>query len=196
MAPLFETIKSFKDVPINSDGVDTVNFLDASDDLFGSKVFGFVQSDIRSNISASLGVRTFFENHQDSSQTLEELVKSEAASGDQRKHGTACLVRLLRGLALTQCALKHMQDHPKEELHVCFKSAYDSVLKHHHAWVVRGVVYVAIRAVPYRQDFYQRISSGEPAEKFDPELNSWLQALEEIISRMKQFLENGGYGRM
>ncbi|KIK50067.1 hypothetical protein GYMLUDRAFT_51409 [Collybiopsis luxurians FD-317 M1] len=199
MAPLFETIKSFSDVQITSDGVDTTNFLEASDglvtmfDLFGSKIFGFVQSDIRSNIS---GVRTYFEAHRDSSQSLEELVKLEAASGDQRKHGTACLVRLIRGLALTQHALKRMQDHPNDELHLCFKSAYDVVLSHHHAWVVRRVVYVAIRAVPHRRDFYHRISSGEPAEKFNPEFDKWLQALAGIVQRMKSFLEDGGYGRI
>ncbi|KAJ4474854.1 glycolipid transfer protein [Lentinula aciculospora] len=197
MAPLFETIKSFNDVQISSDGVDTAGFLEATEgvvamfDLFGSKIFGFVQSDIRSNIG---GVRTRYQTHQDCSQTLEELIKFEVTNGDHQRHGTACLVRLIRGLALIQHALKRMQDYPDDELHVCFKSAYDVVLKHHHAWIVRSVVTVAIRAVPHRHDFYHVISCGEPSEKFDPELGKWLQALEVIVKRMKYFLEGGGYG--
>ncbi|KAF8825492.1 glycolipid transfer protein [Lentinula edodes] len=199
MAPLFETIKSFHDVQISSEGIETVGFLEATEglvamfDLFGSKIFGFVQSDIRNNIG---GVRTRYQTHKDSSQTLEELVKFEVINGDHHRHGTACVVRLIRGLALIQHALQRMQDHPDDELHVCFKSAYDVVLRHHHAWVVRGVVTVAIRAVPHRRDFYQVISCGEAPEKFDPELGKWLQALEVIVKRMKDFLESGGYGNV
>ncbi|KAJ3993577.1 glycolipid transfer protein domain-containing protein [Lentinula boryana] len=198
MAPLFQTIKSFSDVQISPEGVDTVDFLEATEgvvtmfDLFGSKIFGFIQSDIRGNIG---GVRTRYQTYQDSSRTLEELVKSEGIHEDHR-HGTACMVRLVRGLALIQHALKRMQEHPNDELHVCFKSAYDVVLKQHHAWVVRSVVTVAIRAVPHRRDFYHVISCGEPSDKFDPELNKWLQALEVIVGRMKDFLETGGYGKI
>ncbi|KAJ3717701.1 glycolipid transfer protein [Lentinula raphanica] len=198
MAPLFETIKSFHDVRISSEGIDTAGFLDATDgvvamfDLFGSKIFGFIQTDLRNNIG---GVRTRYQSNQDASKTLEELVKSEGTQGDQR-HATACMVRLVRGLALIEHALKRMQDHPSDELHVCFKSAYDVVLRHHHAWVIRSVVTVAIRAVPHRRDFYHVISCGEPSDKFDPELKKWLQGLEVIVRRLKDFLEGGGYGRI
>ncbi|KAF9070598.1 glycolipid transfer protein [Rhodocollybia butyracea] len=189
MAPLFERIKSF----------DT-SFLEASDglvtmfDLFGSRVFGFVQSDIKSNIG---GVRAYYENHQNSSKTLEDLVRSEA--GSHPKHGTACLIRLIRGLALTQHALKHMQDHPSDELHVCFKNAYDVVLRHHHAWVVRGVVNVSMSSHPRRPTSTRFLSlylSGEPAERFDPELGKWLKALGDIVTRIKDFLEGGGHGKV
>ncbi|KAJ3776401.1 glycolipid transfer protein [Lentinula raphanica] len=214
MAPLFETIKSFHDVRVSSEGIDTAGFLDATDgvvamfDLFGSKIFGFIQTDLRNNIG---GVRTRYQSNQDASKTLEELVKSEGTHGDQR-HATACMVRLVRyvlqryshpyihtvhsGLALIEHALKRMQDHPSDELHVCFKSAYDVVLRHHHAWVIRSVVTVAIRAVPHRRDFYHVISCGEPSDKFDPELKKWLQGLEVIVRRLKDFLEGGGYGRI
>ena len=55
---------------------------------------------------------------------------------------------------------------------------------------------VAIRAVPHRRDFYSRLTEGGSHEKFDEELVKWLQGLEKIVRRMKQFLEGGGYGRV
>ena len=36
-----------------------------------------------------------------------------------------------------------MQANPTRELHVCFKASYDTVLKHHHSFVIRSVVYVS-----------------------------------------------------
>lgn len=109
------------------------------------------------------GVRKRYGAHVDSSKTLETFVQSEASEVGKRE-GTACLVRLIRYVSFHPCnlyrfadcvfpsrysasafiqhALQHMQDHPNEELHVCFRSAYDVVLKHHHAWVLQKVLYV------------------------------------------------------
>ncbi len=53
---------------------------------------------------------------------------------------------------------------------------------------------VAIRAVPHRHDFYARLAQGGSHEKFDSELAKWLAGLEVVILRMKDFLEQGGYG--
>ena len=60
--------------------------------------------------------------------------------------------------------------------------------------LVCGVVavQVAIRAVPHRQDFYRRASEGAPLDEFDAELAKWLVGLDTIVSRMRQFLEQGG----
>jgi hypothetical protein len=55
---------------------------------------------------------------------------------------------------------------------------------------------VAIRAVPNRRDFYNRLTEGTSHDKFDEELVKWLQGLEKIVNRMKNFLERGGYGRV
>ncbi|THV03705.1 glycolipid transfer protein [Dendrothele bispora CBS 962.96] len=196
MAPYFETVKSFADIPI-SDGIDTKSFLEASDglvmmfSLFGSQVFGFVQSDIRNNIN---GVRNRYQSSEECSRTLESLAENEAK--EPRRDGTACLVRLIRGLSLTCQALQNMQRDKSAELHVCFKKSYDSVLKHHHTFIIRSVVYVAIRAVPNRRDFYDKIAQGGSQEKLDEELCRWLEALDVIVNRMSSFLENKGFGRV
>ncbi|KAJ7260133.1 glycolipid transfer protein domain-containing protein [Mycena rebaudengoi] len=197
MAPYFETAKSFADVPITDSGVETDSFLLASDglvsmfDLLGSGVFGFVQADIRSNIA---GVRERYESTRAESGSLEDLVRYENAMG--AKHGTQCLVRLIRGLAFTCLALQNTQSDPKCTLHLCFKRAYDVVLRHHHSFVVRSVISVAIRAVPRRDHFYAQIAQDGDAEKFEGELKRWLVGLDVIVQRMKGFLEVGGYGRV
>lgn len=48
-----------------------------------------------------------------------------------------------RGLALTCKALQNMQADTSCELHVCFKRSYDSVLRHHHPFLIRTVVSVS-----------------------------------------------------
>ncbi|KAF9255010.1 glycolipid transfer protein [Marasmius fiardii PR-910] len=197
MTPYFETVKSFADVRTTESGIDTQDFLEASDglvkmfDLFGSAVFGFVQSDIKGNIA---GVRARFEATRDKSNTIEHLAEEEAK--ENKRVAIACLVRLVRGLYFTHQALENTQSDASSELHVCFKRAYDVVLKHHHGFIVRNVVYVAIRAVPHRADFFTCIAQGGSQEKLDTELRKWLDGLGGLVQRIKTFLEAGGYGRV
>ncbi|TEB24895.1 glycolipid transfer protein [Coprinellus micaceus] len=187
--PHFESVKSFAEVPITDVGVDSGAFLEASDglvqmfDLFGSGVFGFVQMDLRSNIN---GVRSRYEGQPDSSGTLEELRPPEGAASStstSQKYATACLVRL----RLPVKPLQNMQSDHSSELHV---------LRHHHSFIIRSVVSVAIRAVPRRTDFYHRLSQGAPSDKFDEELGKWLSGLDVIVKRISEFLSSGGYGRV
>ncbi|KAF9457616.1 glycolipid transfer protein [Collybia nuda] len=197
MAPYFETVKSFADVSVSENGIETESFLEAADglvqmfDLLGSGIFGFVQTDIRNNIA---GVRGRYDATPSISSTLEMLVKAE--SQESQKHGTPCLVRLTRGLSFTCQALENMQSDKSCELHVCFKKSYDTVLKHHHSFLVRSVVSVAIRAVPRRSDFYTRIAQGGSIEKLDVELAKWLVGLAALVSKISTFLEQGGYGKV
>ncbi|KAI5120183.1 hypothetical protein M0805_002651 [Coniferiporia weirii] len=198
MAPYFETVKSFADVPLTDDGVPTLEFLEASDglsgmfDLLGVGVFSFVQADIKSNIH---GVRTTHASNPDGCSTLEKLVHSEA--NDHTKHGTASLRRLLRGLLFTCRALQDALAHPHEEkLQPSFSRAYDSVLRHHHGFAVRMVVQVALRACPRRRDFFTRIAQGGDEAKLDDELSRWLDGLDAIVTRMVRFYEEGGHERI
>ncbi|TFY82310.1 hypothetical protein EWM64_g1698 [Hericium alpestre] len=187
-------MQSFADVPVTEDGVDTAHFLDASTglvDMFGNGVFGFVQTDLRNNIA---GVRERFESHTPVSTTLEKLVVAEAAEGT--RVAIACLVRLIRGLAFTCKALQNAQADRDAELHVCFKRSYDVVLKHHHNFVVRSVVSLAIRSVPHREDFYTRIAQGGSVDKLDEEMAKWLVGLDAIVVRITTFLQDGNHGRV
>ncbi|KAF8631825.1 hypothetical protein AX15_002193 [Amanita polypyramis BW_CC] len=197
MPPFFETAKSFADVSFTEKGVNTQEFIEASDDLLqlfdllGSSVFAFVQTDLRNNLD---GVRQRYESHKEESRTLEELVRDEAT--EPYRHAIPCLVRFVRGLAFTCKALQNMQKDVSVELHVCFRRSYDEILRHHHSFVVRSLVGVAIRAVPRRHDFYSRIAQGGSTEKLDAELTKWLDALDVIVNHLREFLESGGYGRV
>ncbi|PBK83891.1 glycolipid transfer protein [Armillaria gallica] len=188
MQPYFETVKSFADVPIHPEGIDTRAFLEASDglvgmfDLLGIGIFGFVQADIRSNIKE---VRAQYQSIDPAPLTVERMLPGACAPS---------LTRLVRGLAFTCLALQNMQENPSRELHVCFKSSYDTVLKHHHSFVIRSVVYVALRAVPHRKDFYSRIAQGAPHDKLDEEMRRWLAGLDGIVQRLKEYLKQGGFG--
>ncbi|KAH9957008.1 glycolipid transfer protein [Russula dissimulans] len=198
MAPQFESVKSFVNVPITADGVETISFLEAADglmnlfDLLGGPVFAFVQTDLRNNIA---GVRARYNTHESVSDTLENLVRAESREGGGG-NGTACLVRLTRGLLFTCRALQNAQEDRSAELRVCFKRAYDLVLRHHHSFVIRSVVSVAIHAVPRRNDFFTRIAEGGSVEKLDIELAKWLDALDSLIIRLSAFFIDGNYGRV
>ncbi|KAF7326604.1 Glycolipid transfer protein [Mycena sanguinolenta] len=198
MTPYFETAKSFADVQITDAGVNTEEFLLASDGLvalFGEflrvRADAKLKADIKSNIS---GLRERYNAARAVSVTLEDLVRQEHTQGSLE--GTKCLIRLVRGLAFTCLALQTTQDEPTLALHVCFRRAYDVVLRHHHTFVVRSVVTLAIRAVPRRDQFYTQISQGGDRDKFAAELRRWLVGLDVIVQRMKAFLAEGGYGRV
>ena len=50
---------------------------------------------------------------------------------------------IFSGLFFTCRALQHAQEDRDAELRVCFKRAYDVVLRHHHSFVIRSVVSVS-----------------------------------------------------
>ncbi|CCM02636.1 uncharacterized protein FIBRA_04740 [Fibroporia radiculosa] len=88
MAPYFETAKSFANVPITDEGVETASFLLASADfvnmfdLLGNGVFGFVQMDLKNNLA---GVRDRYEANVSGSATLEQLVVMEIVTMESRQ---------------------------------------------------------------------------------------------------------------
>jgi len=202
MAPYLETVKSFADVPITDAGVDTMSFLQASDglvglfDLLGSAAFSVVQSDLKGNIAK---VRARYEATPILSATLESLVENE--KGEKKRTATEGLLWLLRGLSFTCKALENAQSNKTEELSAAFTNSYESTLKKFHNFVVKGIFSVAMKACPYRADFYAKLAAdpdgGEPASqaKLNEELDKWLAALSTIVARMEAFYEKGNYAK-
>ncbi|THU96742.1 glycolipid transfer protein [Dendrothele bispora CBS 962.96] len=202
MAPYLETVKSFADVPITDAGVDTLAFLEASTglvglfDLLGSAAFTPVQTDLKGNITK---VRARYDAVPDKCATLEELVKNE--QGEKKRTATEGLMWLLRGLSFTCQALINAQTNKNEELSAAFTKGYESTLKKFHNFVVKGIFAVAMKACPYRKDFYEKLAAdpagGPPVsqEKVDEDLTKWLTALDGIVKRMEAFYEKGGYGK-
>lgn len=88
---------------------------------------------------------------------------------------------LLRGLDFTAQALRRSLGTKSEELNVSFSKAYEGSLRQYHNFIVKGAFGLAMKACPYRTDFYAKL--GSPPEKVDEELEKWLTALETIIAR-------------
>jgi len=195
MTTYFETVnKSFTDVPITEDGVDTVAFLEASEgvvkmfDLLGKGAFTIVQSDLSGNITK---VRTYYDAHPTESKTLESLVISEKK--EKKRTATEGLMWLLRGLHFTLVGLQRSHADKNEELSVSFNKSYEETLKQYHSFVVRPVFSLAMKACPYRKDFYEKL--GSPQEKVDEELKKWLDALDVIIARLQNFYKAGAHDK-
>jgi len=194
MAPYLETVTSFSDVPISSDGIDTVTFLKASEglvglfDLLGSAAFTAVQADLKGNI---VKVRTRYDATPELSDTLQKLVKNE--QGEKKRTATEGLMWLVRGLSFTCKGLMKAQEDKKQELSVAFGKSYEETLKQYHNFVVKGVFSVAMKACPYRADFYKKLAADPDGGvsmqevKLDDDLNKWLAALAAIIQIIQDF---------
>ncbi|GAA6016247.1 hypothetical protein JCM8202_005534 [Rhodotorula sphaerocarpa] len=192
MATYFET--SFVDVPINGDGVDTVAFLEATEglikmfDLLGNPSFAVVQNDMKGNVTK---IRTRYEANPALSNTLEQLVANE--KNEKKRTATEGLLWLLRGLKFTQVALARSQADKTEELSVSFSKSYEETLKKYHSFVVKPIFALAMKACPYRKDFYAKL--GPPTAPVDEELSKWNEALGEIIKRLEAFYEAGNHAK-
>ncbi|TFK44291.1 glycolipid transfer protein [Crucibulum laeve] len=202
MAPYLETIKSFADVEVTDAGVDTSDFLKAAEglvglfDLLGSAAFSVVQNDLKGNITK---IKARYDAAPTQSETLEQLVENE--KGEKKRTATEGLMWLLRGLSFTCKALQNSQANKSEELSVAFNKSYEVTLKKFHSFLVRPIFSVAMKACPYRADFYTKLAAdpagGPPAsqEKLNEELNNWLAALSSIVARLEAFYEKGNHGK-
>lgn len=80
-----------------------------------------------------------------------------------------------------------------EELSVSFTEAYNNTLTKYHNMLIRPVFKLAMKACPYRKDFYAKL--GEPADKVLEQLKEWLAALEKIVDIIEKFLASGNYAK-
>ncbi|TFK25195.1 het-c2 protein [Coprinopsis marcescibilis] len=202
MAPFLDTVKSFDAVEINDAGVNTAEFLEASEglvrlfDLLGSTAFGVVQSDLKGNIEK---VKARYLAAPTLSATLEQLVENE--KGEKKRVATEGLLWLLRGLQFTCQALLFAQANTDAELTSAFSSSYEGTLKKFHNFVVKGIFSVALKACPYRKDFYAKLAAdpaGGPSasqEKVSTELDKWLAALDKIVNKLQTFYETEGHNK-
>jgi hypothetical protein len=201
MAPFLETVKSFADVPITDAGIDTLAFLEASEGvvrlfkLLQNAAFAPVVSDLEGNITK---VRTRYLAHPTQSATLELLTLNEQS--EKKRPATEGLLWLLRGLSFTHRSLHASQSDPKVELAKAFNQGYDVSLKTHHSFVVKGVFSLAMKACPYRKDFYSKLAADPDGgasvagDKLDEELNKWLAGLDRIVAQMRKVYEENRYG--
>ena len=117
--------------------------------------------------------------------TLEKLVQNEGPGGTSKRPATEGLMWLLRALEFTALAMRNSITNKDEELVTSFTNAYGATLRPHHSMFVRPVFTLAMKACPYRKDFYSKL--GAPQDRVDEQMQSWLAALEKIVTHMKSF---------
>ncbi|KAG6866400.1 hypothetical protein C0991_004685 [Blastosporella zonata] len=196
MAPYFETVKSFADVPITDAGVDTLAFLEASQGvlgLFNAPAFVFVQEDIKGNIQK---IRARYNAAPTLSATLEQLVENEKT--EKKRTATQGLMWLLRGLSFTCKALQYLQTNETVTPAAAFQKSYGDTLQKFHSIFVRTAFSLAMKACPARKEFYDQLDpergSPELQQKLDEALNKWLVALTAIVQRVEKFYKDGKHG--
>ena len=91
-----------------------------------------------------------------------------------------------RGLEFLCAALTQNLNNPTEELSKSFGIAYEGTLKQYHNFVARGLFAAALKACPYRKDFYAKF--GDDLQKVYAALKEYLAALEAIVAILKEFM--------
>lgn len=194
MTTFFDGKKSFADVPVTDDKIDTQAFLEASEalvklfDLLGSSAFSVVQKDMTGNIEK---VRAKLLEDPAGLATLQGLILLEA--GQKTKKATQGLLWLTRGLEFTAQAMRETVNNPSKELTVTFTDAYSKTLSKYHGMLVKPIFKLAMKACPYRKDFFEKLGSDQA--KVDEELAKWLKALEDIVAIIVAFFTLGNYGK-
>jgi hypothetical protein len=89
-------------------------------------------------------------------------------------------------------ALRRNLDNPAEELNVSFTKSYEVTLKQHHNMFIRPVFTLAMSAVPYRKDFYKKLSGGDETEAVE-KMKPWLSGLEKCVQILVDFYKDNKY---
>lgn len=194
MSTFFDEMKtSFADVPVTDGKIATAEFLDASEslvklfDLLGSLAFAVVQKDMTGNITK---IRTKLLADPAGSATLQDLILSEAGG---KRTATQGLLWLSRGLEFTAQAMRETVNNPSAELTKTFTDAYNKTLSQYHGMLVKPVFKLAMKACPYRKDFFEKL--GADQTKVVEQLKAWLEALENIVKIIMDFFASGNYGK-
>lgn len=195
MSTFFEEMKkSFVDVEVTDGKINTAEFLEAAEslvklfDLLGSSAFAVVQKDMTGNISK---IRTKLLDNPAANGTLQDLVLSETAG--KSKTATQGLLWLSRGLEFTSQAMRETVTNPTSELTKSFTDAYSKTLSRYHGMMIRPIFKLAMKACPYRKDFFEKL--GADQAKVTQQLEEWLKALENIVKLIMDFFASGNYGK-
>jgi len=193
MATYFDTVsRSYEQVTVDEKGIYTLQFLEATDglirlfDLLGSSAFSVVQNDMNGNVKK---IKTRYDVDPESNVTLECLVVNE--KGEKKRTATEGLLWLKRGLEFTAVALRNSMNNPEEELSISFTNSYGVTLKRHHGILIRPVFNLAMKATPYRVDFFKKLGDDQALVK--EKLLTWLMALEVLVARLNNFYVSEGY---
>lgn len=189
----------FSDVKIDhNNGIPTTTFLDACVcivgifDALGATAFAPVKMDINGNIRK---IRQKYKSDPDAFGTLQDMVQQEMNTNTTtvKNSATDALMWLRRSLQFMQEMFKEISG-GATDLNLVSNNAYTKSLKSYHGWVVRGIFALAVKAVPYIDDFHQFIAVNKEdieKEEFLPTVMSDLSecglAIEKITNILLKF---------
>ena len=194
MTTFFDGKKSFADVKVSDDKIDTAGFLEASEalvklfDLLGSSAFAVVQKDMTGNINK---IRSKLLSDPMGAGTLQDLILSEAPT--KTKTATQGLFGLSISFEFAIRAMRETVNNPDRELTKTFTDAYTATLSQYHGMLIKPVFKLAMKACPYRKDFFEKLGSDQA--KVAEELEKWLAALEKIVKNIMEFFASGNYAK-
>ena len=110
-----------------------------------------------------------------------------------RNSASDALLWLHRALAFTARAIRRNVSNPNEELVTSFQSAYDEILRRHHGIMIRPIFTVAMKAVPYRRDFYIKLDPTMVEPDVIREMEIWLSSLERVVAIIAPLLQSIGF---
>lgn len=174
-----EAVHRFLPIPEDRK-IETKQFLDAASeivpffDVLGPTAFGPVKSDINGNIKK---LREKHAQDVERFKTLQDIVESEIEAGTTlaKNSATDALLWLKRALQFVIIFLKEVLT-GEQDLVKCAKKAYEGSLKKYHGWIVQGIFSMAMKAVPYRKDFMDKLGRGKVDE-------------EEVLKEMKDCVD-------
>ncbi|XP_058962959.1 glycolipid transfer protein-like [Pocillopora verrucosa] len=174
--------------------IETKSFLDAASevvpffDVLGPTAFAPVKSDINGNIKK---LREKFTKDLEKFKTLQDIVESEMAENSTKAKNSAtdALLWLKRALRFIIVFLREVLT-GEEDLVKCAKKAYENSLKRFHGWMVQGVFSLALKAVPYRKDFIDKLGRNKVDEDTVlREMREFVDLLEANLEVVEQFYQ-------
>lgn len=192
----FATVRQpFPEVP--SDGrIITKTFLDACSnivpffDILGATAFSPCKSDINGNVSKLLKK---YDTDREKFSVLQAFVEVEKAEGKTKAKNSAtdALLWLKRALEFIGVFLADVLT-GQPDLFKCAKKAYESTLKKYHGWMVQGIFSIAMKAVPYRENFIASIGNGAPEEEVLKDMQAYVQVMGKNIEVINDFYAKMG----
>ncbi|XP_022802378.1 pleckstrin homology domain-containing family A member 8-like isoform X2 [Stylophora pistillata] len=157
-------------------------------DVLGPTAFAPVKSDINGNIKK---LREKFAKDPEKFKTLQDIVESEIVENSTKVKNSAtdALLWLKRALQFIIVFLREVLT-DEEDLVKCAKKAYENSLKRYHGWMVQGVFSLAMKAVPYRKDFIDKLGRRKVDEETVlKEMKECVDLLEANIEVVEQFYQ-------
>lgn len=187
----FATVKQpFLDVPADGKIV-TKTFLDACSsivpffDILGSTAFSPVKSDINGNVSK---LQKKYDTDREKYSTLQSIVESEHAEGKTKEKNSAtdALLWLKRALEFIGVLFTEVLS-GQQDLGKCAKKAYESTLKKYHGWIVQGIFSIALKAVPYRENFIAALGKGATEDQVLADMKNHCHLMGKNIQVIQDF---------